>query len=104
MHALSGQHTKPYWVNVTLNNVPVEMGLDTGADVSVISDMMYIDIQHQSFASPFPHTETVHTSCLFWISYPVTGSHPFRVCYDIREVYLSIHVVKESGPNLMGRD
>ena len=44
--AFSGRQNKSYRVMVTLNNVPVHMELDTGAAVSVISDMIYNDIQH----------------------------------------------------------
>ena len=44
LNILSGDHTDPYMVEVTLNGVPISMELDTGAAVSVINQSTYRSI------------------------------------------------------------
>ncbi len=63
MHTLSDKRTEPYILEVVLNDVPVEMELDTGAAVSIISESTYKDIRQRSFVSPPQSTDTKLRTC-----------------------------------------
>ena len=103
MHALGDQHSKPYLLNIELNNVPVEMELDTGTAVSIISESTYNDIRKRSFVSPLQSANSklrTYTGDLI----DVLGITQIKIRYEKKELCLSVHVVKGSGPNLLGRD
>ena len=102
-YTLNDKRTEPYLLDIVLNNVPVKMELDTGAAVSIISESTYQDIQKQSFASSLqPADSKLITYTGHHIE--VLGTTPMIVRYETKELNLSIHVVKGSGPNLLGRD
>ena len=103
MHTLSKKDSQPYLLEIELNSVPVQMEIDTGAAVSVISESTYSDIQKRSFCPPLqPVDSKLRTYTGHHIE--VLGITPIKVRYEKKELYLSIHVVKGSGPNLLGRD
>ena len=103
MFKLSNKGAAPYLLDVFLNDVSVKMELDTGASVSVITTATYRRIQQQAYVAPLQPTETKLRS--YSGEYiQVQGITQFKVRYANKELFLSIHVVKEDGPNLMGRD
>ena len=103
MFCLSSKPSKPYYLDVTLNDVLVQMELDTGAAVSVINSATYNSLRQQTHVSPLQSTDTsLHTYTGAAIK--VMGITKVRAKYGGKELYLSIHVVGGDGPNLMGRD
>ena len=103
LFTLSNKSPEPYRVDVFLNDVLVEMELDTGASVSVINDATYRNIQQQTFVTPLQPTESKLRSYT-GEHIKVLGTTQFKVRYRDKELCLSVHVVNAGGPNLMGRD
>ena len=101
LYNLHDNHTEPYHIMVTLNDLPVQMELDTGAAVSVISEATYNSIQRESQALE-PSNSRLRTYT--GESIQVLGTTRIKARYDKKELSLSIHVVPGSGPNLLGRD
>ena len=59
MYQICDNHTEPYVLDITLNNVPVKMEFDIGAAVSVISESTYRKITSNLPTSAFaPILET----------------------------------------------
>ena len=103
MHALTDKRSAPYMLDIELNNIPVQMELDTGAAVSIISESTYDDIRQRSFVSLLqPADSTLRTYTGHEIE--VLGITKIKVRYEKKKLHLSIHVVKGSGPSLLGRD
>ena len=79
------------------------MEIDTGAAVSIISESTYSNIRQRSFVSPIqPADSKLRTYTGDHID--VLGITQMKVRYDGKELCLSVHVVKGSGPSLLGRD
>ena len=89
----------PITVNVTVNDVPVTMEVNTGAAVSVMS--------HQQQQKLFPQAQ-LHPSQVVLHTYiaevAVVGILPVRVAYEGQEHYLSLFIVQGNGPALFGRE
>ena len=103
MFTLSDKAHEPYLLTVTLNNVPVQMEVDTGAAVSIINESTYKNIQDRSFVSPLqPSKSKLRTYTGHHIK--VLGITSIKARYEKQELCLSVFVVQGSGPNLMGRD
>ena len=100
MCQIRDNHTEPYVLDITLNNVPVKMELDTGAAVSVISETTYNRIRGKSPLQPADIRLRTYTGDQI----RVLGSAKVQVRYDKIEVCLSVHGVQGSGPNLLGKD
>jgi len=56
---LSNKHSKQYLLDVELNDVPVQMSLDTDATLSIITESTYSDISKTS--APQPLHSKLHT-------------------------------------------
>ena len=89
----------PITVNVTVNDVPVTMEVNTGTAVSVMS--------HQQQQKLFPQAQ-LHPSQVVLHTYiaevAVVGILPVRVAYEGQEHYLSLFIVQGNGPALFGRE
>ena len=97
-HKDDATHLKVY-----LNEVPIEMLLDTGAALSIINTETFRRIQqHSSTASLCPSQARLQTYTGQPI--PVLGAAEFTVRYGTTEASLSAQVVDGAGPNLLGRD
>ena len=93
--------TPPYSVKVTLDDALLEMELDTGAAVSIISKATY-----QQLWEVTPKLMPT-TTCLRTYSgqhLVVLGTLKVDVQYEAQQVDHSILVVEGSGPSLFGRD
>jgi len=80
LFTLFNKSPEPYRVDVFLNDVLVEMELDTGASVSVINDATYRNIQQQTFVTPLQPTESKLRSYT-WEHIKVLGTTQFKVRY-----------------------
>ena len=97
-HKDDATHLKVY-----LDEVPIEMLLDTGAALSIINTETFRRIQqHSSTASLRPSQARLQTYTGQPI--PVLGAAEFTVRYGTTEASLSAQVVDGAGPNLLGRD
>ena len=90
-------------LDVTLNNVPLQMELDTGASVSVLNKDTYKSIRQQSYLAPVANPVNELRSYTGH-GIPVLSTMKVKVRYGDKEQVLPVHVVKGGGPNLMGRD
>jgi len=97
------QSNEPTRMQVLLNDVHVDMVLDTGASLSIISQMMFNRLKQHNASL------TLHPSATQLLTYtgepiPVVGVTNMTVqCSEIVAT-LSAQVVVGEGPDLMGRD
>ena len=103
MFTLEDQSNEPTRMQVLLNDVPVDMVLDTGASLSIISQATFNRLkQHDA-------TLTLHPSATRLLTYtgepiPVVGATNMIVQLGEIVATLSAQVVVGEGPDLMGRD
>ena len=103
MFNLSGTQGKPYFVNVQLNNCDLEMEIDTGASLSIMSEQTYHSLwQTQSRPDLQPTTVKLHTYTKEPIK--VLGIITVHVCYKEQNKSMPLLVVAGHGPSLLGRD
>ena len=103
MFNLSGTQGKPYFVNVQLNNCDLEMEIDTGASLSIMSEQTYHSLwQTQSRPELQPTTVKLHTYTKEPIK--VLGIITVHVCYKEQNKSMPLLVVAGHGPSLLGRD
>lgn len=94
---------KPYMVSVLLDGVPVEMEVDTGASLSVISEETLKAVRRGATLPLQKCSRRLKTYTGEEI--PVVGVCSLVVNYkDRMPVTLEVTVVKSSGPSLLGRD
>ena len=103
MFTLEDQSNEPTRMQVLLNDVPVDMVLDRGVSLSIISQMTFNRLkQHDA-------TLTLHPSATQLLTYTgepiqVVGVTSMTVQYGEKVATLSAQVVAGEGPDLMGRD
>lgn len=92
--------SKPYKVTLIVNGKPLEMEIDTGAAVSIISKSTM-----KSLFSPCALTETsLNLRTYTSESIMVLGQMTAEVCYNGYVGTHQLFVVDGSGPSLLGRD
>ena len=104
MFHLPTPRSDPLAVKVSLNGVPVEMEVDTGATLSIISKATYHKLwPPPSTPSLQPTTARLKT---YYTGEPITveGSLDVRVAYQNQSLQSSVLVVDGDGPSLLGRD
>ena len=104
MFNLSGTQGKPYFVNVQLNNCDLEMEVDTGASLSIMSEQTY-----HSFLMANPVMLGIaadHSEAHTYTKEPikVLGIITVHVCYKEQKKSMPLLVVTGHGPSLLGRD
>ena len=89
-------HPEPYRLDVTLNGIPTQMELDTGASVSLISSTTYERIKsaETSLQPSKVALKTYTGQCI-----QVLGISKVMVKYGEKEMCLSVHMVSGDGPN-----
>ena len=102
LFTLSGnsRRPKPIQFELLFDGEPVKMELDTGAEVSLIPEVMY--------RSLFSHKELLKSSIVLKTymkeSIPVAGEINVAVEYNTQKVNANLVVVSIEGPALLGRD
>ena len=93
-------HSKPINKDVIINNFPVSMILDTGSSKSIMSYREF------SKFNPKPTLNKTNIELLLYgnIKLDVQGVAEVTVNVDSKIQKLKLYVVKENGPNLLGRD
>ena len=90
-------------VTVLVNSVEVQMEVDTGASVSLISETSYKGLWTKTHRPRLkPCTRKLHTYTGEGLK--VLGSLEVEVAYKAQEKILSLLVVAGRGPSLLGRD
>ena len=95
------QKNDPILVTVFLNGQIIEMQLDTGASVSIISETTYKSLWSQPLKLS-PSNVKLHTYTGEAIA--VLGSLEVEVVYKHQRARLPLLVAKGKGPSLIGRD
>ena len=101
LYRISSGSTKPILVGVTINGIDLEMELDTGASVSLISEETYHRLQgtgatlSESRARLFTYTDE---------QIKVLGSTKVKAEHNGQTADLTLVVTEGSGPSLLGRN
>ena len=103
LFAVQGQASAPIQVNLTVNQRPLTMELDTGASYSLISEQVYKTTWTEAEA-PSLEQSAVKLHTYTGEQVVVVGSVTVTVCYDTQVVELPLLVVKGEGPSLYGRN
>ena len=96
--------TKPLLVTVELNQAPVEMEVDTGASVSLISKDTYDKLWSNLTTAPAIQKSDILLRTYTGKHLDVVGSISVDVHYKEQTVHLPLTVVAGRGPSLLGRD
>ena len=101
-------HQPPYVVHVSLNKVPMEMEVDTGAAMSLISNETFRQLQKNKTSQQLRKVAlkptTIRLRTYSGQQLVVLGTLKVHVRYEAQRAALSVLVVEGSGPSLLGRD
>ena len=100
MLKVSGKSTHPIKVKLEIQGKPVDMEVDTGAAVSIISEETYKKLFPNLNLQKVPIGLKTYTG----ESIPVLGEIVVEVKYQKQSHQLSLIVVKGKDHNLFGRD
>ena len=95
-----GESSDAIRVNLVINGSPLEMEVDTGADVSIISDR----IRRAVFPSLKLHPSQLHLKTYTGESVPIVGHLHVKAQYGSQVAKLVLVVVAGDGPSLLGRN
>ena len=98
LFTIGGSGQNPIVVELTVNNLPVQMELDTGASLSLLNKQTYDKIPNLQLQPTDIQLKT-YTEVL-----QILGEAKVTVNYGEQTEQLVVYVVKGNGPNLMGRD
>ena len=96
----SSPHVAPIMCSVIINGQTLEMQVDTGADVSIISEQT----SKQLFPQLTPTPARVKLKTYTNEDLQVVGKLPVTVEHNNQRVQLDLLVVAGNGPSLMGRN
>ena len=102
LFSIGSQAGTPIKVNLTVNQKPLTMELDTGASYSLISEQTYKATWPEGAPSLEQSTVKLHTYTGEQVV--VVGSITVTVCYNAQVVELPLLIVKGEGPSLFGRN
>ena len=103
MYNCHANGTTPLLVKVTVNDIELQMEVDTGATLSVISEHTYRKLWSDTDAPPLQHS-TAKLKTYTGEKISVKGSIEVDVTYQEQKARLSLIVVQGDGPSLLGRD
>ena len=103
MFTLTSSSGDPIKLEVMINATPVEMELDTGAAVSVLSHATYQSLLQQSLIPPVQKSQ-VKLKTYTGDPIQVLGKTSITVSYADHSIDVWVPVVDGAGPNLLGRD
>ena len=92
----------PILITLELNEVPLQMELDTGASLTLINRTSYKKITRDS------PTVLEHSDAQLWTytgeAVEIMGTVTVQAKYGEQLLQLPVHVIDGDGPNLLGRD
>ena len=99
----AGSQNKPLVVTVKAKNCDLEMEVDIGASLSIISEATYQSLWAAEIRPPLKSTDIkLHTYTKE--SLQVLGSIEIEVMYKDQSKCLPLLVVRGNGPSLLGRN
>ena len=93
--------TEPIMITVLVNDSLLSMELDTGAAVSVISEITFESIFKQSISL---HSSDITLRTYLGKELPVLGTVQVEVQYESQKATLPLIVIKGQGASLLGRN
>lgn len=103
MYKVTASAVKPLLVTASLDNAKLEMEVDTGASVSIISEETYNRLWSPEDAPPLQES-SVKLRTYSGEQIGVKGSTTVTVNYKEQTEQLPLVVANGSGPSLLGRD
>ena len=103
MYNLTGVSIKPLKVTVKVNNADLDMEVDTGASVSIISEDTYNRLWPDK-QQPSLQKSTITLRTYGGEQLSVKGSLAVDVQYKDQKAHLQLVVATGQGPSLLGRD
>ena len=103
LFTIQGNSANPILAKVNINQIPVEMEVDTGASLSLINKATYDLISRQSHTQALQKTD-VQLKTYTGEAVCILGTAKVQVNYGEQNYQLLVYVVDGKGPNLMGRD
>ena len=103
MYKVTATSVKPLLVSVSIDNASLEMEVDTGASVSIISEETYNRLWSPEDAPPLQES-SVKLRTYSGEQIGVKGSTIVTVKYKDQTEQLPLVVANGSGPSLLGRD
>jgi len=100
LFTVSSQKNVPLMVNLTVNGQSLQMELDTGASVSLISEQQY----KQLHEAPTLERSSVILRMYTGETLSILGSIEVTATCNKQTNRVPLLVIKGNGPNLMGRD
>ena len=92
--------SQPYNVTLTVSGQELCMEIDTGASLSLVSEVTYKKLWPGKHLLPTPVKLTTYSG----EKLPVVSQMQAQVHHDNQSAQLSLVVVKGDGPSLLGRD
>ena len=103
MYPVKATSVKPIRVSVMVNGQSLDMELDTGASVSLISESTYYALWNHDNRPTLKPTQ-VQLKTYTGSVVEVVGVINVEISYDGQNKGVRLHVVKGDGPSLFGRD
>ena len=103
MYNLTGVSVKPLKVTVCVDNVKLDMEVDTGASVSIISEETYSRLWSEG-QQPFLQESAITLRTYSGEQLSIKGTLAVDVQYKDQKASLQLVVVTGRGPSLLGRD
>ena len=97
------QSTAPYSVTILLNNSELEMEIDTGASVSLISKATYQNLWSPGTAPPIKPSKT-NLRTYTGEQIQVIGQTEVEASVNHQTAKLKLEIVEGNGPSLLGKD
>ena len=101
---VSGKSSPPMMVTVSLHGKDLHMEVDTGAALSVISKSTYLSTWPNKTERPPLKHSNIKLTTYSGESLGVCGSTDVSVIYKQQSKKLSLQVLSNEGPSLLGRD
>ena len=99
-----GSASNLFTLEVLINNQPVDMQIDTGAAVSIMSEATYKQIFAHKRLSPPIEPTSMQLSTYSGEKLQTMGIITVEVLYQKQRCQLKLVIVKQPGPTLLGRD
>ena len=101
LYHVQGKNRCPYMIQVVLNGAPLQMEVDTGASMSLISESTYLNLWE---VSPKLQPTTIKLRTYSGQQLTILGALEVIVEYGEQRIMRSLLVVEGAGPSLLGRD
>ena len=100
LFSVGSKRNNPIIATLQVNGCPIDMEVDTGAAVSLVST----SIQKKYFPTKVIEAGDITLTTYTGEQIPVVGKIPVNVSYKEQNKHLYLYVVERDGPCLMGRD